>query len=213
MRIAWVLALSTLSLNQAQAAPTTYQFDATNSRLAVRVFKEASALSDLAHDHVVLATGWNGNATLDLEEDGSIASCSVKVTVPVSGLTPDPPEERKALGMKVMLTDSQQAQVKEHMLDDGQLDGKAHGQIRFASSSCSGSLSTLSVQGNLEIRETRAPLTLVLSAEVTENKLTAKGGGSTTHEALGIKPYSAFLGTLKNQQKLEFIIDVTGVAQ
>lgn len=213
MYLSWLSALALLTSNQAQATPTTFQLDAANSRLLVQVFKEDSALSDLAHDHVVLATGWSGNATLDVGDEGEIASCSVKVAVPVSGLQPDLPAERKALGMTVMLTESQQAQVKEHMLDDGQLDAKAHGQVRFSSSNCSGSLSELSVEGNLEIREKQVPVTLALSAKVTENKLTAKGGFSTTHEALGIKPYSAFLGTLKNQQKLVFQMDITGVAQ
>jgi hypothetical protein len=197
----------------AQAEPVTYRLDSDSSRLTVRVFKEDSALSDLAHDHVILATGWAGSATLDVAEDGVVSSCEVKVVVPVARLAADPPEQRKKEGMEVMLTESQQAQVKEHMLAKGQLDEKNHRQIRFAAHRCSGTLADLQVDGQLTLQGRSVPVRLSLEASIADGSLHATGGFQVTHKDLGLTPYSAFLGTLKNQQKLVFGVDVVGKAE
>ena len=197
----------------AQAEPVTYRLDSDASRLTVRVFKEESALSDLAHDHVILATGWAGSTTLDVAEDGVVSSCEVKVVVPVAGLAADLPEQRKKEGMKVMLTESQQAQVQEHMLAENQLDEKAHAQIRFSAQRCSGTLASLRVEGQLTLQGRSVPVILTLEATLSDGNLKATGGFQITHQELGLKPYSAFMGTLKNQQKLVFQLDVLGKAR
>jgi hypothetical protein len=197
----------------AQAEPVTYRLDSDASRLTVRVFKEESALSDLAHDHVILATGWAGSATLDVAEDGVVTSCEVKVVVPVAGLAADLPEQRKKAGMEVTLTESQQAQVKEHMLAKDQLDEKNHGQIRFAAHRCSGTLAALQVEGQLTLQGRAVPVRLSLEASIADGVLKTAGGFKLTHKDLGLTPYSAFLGTLKNQQKLVFGVEVTGKAE
>jgi hypothetical protein len=196
----------------AQAEPITYRLDSDASRVTVRVFKEESALSDLAHDHIILATGWAGSATLDVTEGNVVSSCEVKVVVPVAGLAPDLPDQRRKEGMEVMLTESQQAQVKEHMLADNQLDEKHHAQIRFAAQRCSGTLASLRVEGQLTLQGRSVTVVLPLEATISDGNLKATGEFQVTHQELGLKPYSAFMGTLKNQQKLVFRVDVLGKA-
>jgi len=70
-----------------QAEPQRYVLDPDKSKLYVQVFKDESTLvAALAHDHVVLATGWQGKVVVDTK---NLAACVVEVTVPVSGLRAD----------------------------------------------------------------------------------------------------------------------------
>ncbi len=70
------------------AEPRQYVLDPDKSKLYVQVLKDDSTLAAaLAHDHVVLATGWQGKVLVDPEK---LAACVVEVTVPVAGLRAHP---------------------------------------------------------------------------------------------------------------------------
>ena len=197
----------------AWAAPTTYALDSNASQLTVQVFKDASALSDFAHDHVILATGWSGSTTLEFDEDGAVQSCDIGVDVPVSGLRPDIPDIREAFGMRVMLTDAQQVQVGEHMRGEDQLDASNHTSIRFEASTCKGSLDALQVDGSLTVRGQKKAVSFTFAGSIEEDTLSGRGGFSLQHADFGFSPYTAFLGTLRNREELRFVLQVVGKAQ
>lgn len=190
----------------AHAAATAYTFDAASSQLYVQVFRDETTMgSDLAHDHVVLATGWSGSMSLDPD---NVAACNITVEVPVAGLSPDLPDLRRKVGYTTTLTDAQQAQVKQHLQGDDQLAASLFPTVRFESTSCSGTLAALVVKGTLTVGNTRAPVQIAASAQAADGGLRVRGGFETTHQALGFQPYSAFFGTLKNKQPLKFSLDV-----
>ncbi len=95
------------------AEPRQYVLDPNKSKLYVQGFKDNSTLTAaLAHDHMVLAMGWQGKVLVDTEK---LAACAVKVTVPVSGLRADLPKMRTLVGYKKMLSDSRQNTVGKHI--------------------------------------------------------------------------------------------------
>lgn len=190
----------------ALAAPVDYAFDAAASKLYVQVYRDRSTMaSAMAHDHVVLATGWSGSLSLDPAEP---AACKVSVTVPVSGLRPDLPEMRALVGYDVMLTDAQQKQVEEHMGGKEQLRMDSFAAISFEATRCTGTATALEASGTLSIVGHASALTVPVKIEPVDGGLRLRGSFQTTHEALGLAPYSAFFGTLKNEQKLDFTLDV-----
>jgi polyisoprenoid-binding protein YceI len=193
-------------LAAAAAAPTTYSFDPAASKLYVQVYRDRDTLAtSMAHDHVVTATGWSGSLTLD---PNSIATCVVSVRVPVSGLKPDLPEMRGLVSYDVMLTDAQQKQVDEHMKGEEQLNVGVFPEMRFEATTCSGTATALSASGKLSMVGHVGAVTIPVKIESVDGGLRLRGSFKTTHAAMGLVPYSAMFGTLKNQEGLDFTLDV-----
>lgn len=194
-----------------QAEPQRYKLDTDKSKLYVQVFKDDSTLAAaLAHDHVVLATGWQGQVRVDPQ---NLGACVVKVTVPVAGLQPDSPEMRKLVGYQKMLSDSRQETVGKHMRAKKQLDADNFPQITFRSQSCSGTKKELQVTGKLTIRGKSKIVTIPLQIFHSDDSIRAKGTFTAQHSDFGFSPYSAFFGTVKNRQDILFVINVVGTAR
>ena len=194
-----------------QAEPQRYILDPDKSKLYVQVFKDDSTLAaGFAHDHVVLATGWQGKVLVDPEK---LAACVVEVTVPVAGLRADLPEMRTLVGYKKMLSDSRQKTVGKHMRAKKQLDADNFPQITFRSQSCSGTKKELLVNGELTIRGKSKAVTIPLQIFHSNNSIRAKGTFTAQHSDFGFSPYSAFFGTVKNRPDINFVINVVGTAQ
>ena len=193
------------------AEPRQYVLDPNKSKLYVQVFKDDSTLAAaLAHDHVVLATGWQGKVLVDTEK---LAACAVEVTVPVSGLRADLPKMRTLVGYKKMLSDSRQTTVGKHMRAEKQLDAENFPQITFRSQSCSGTKKELLVNGELTIRGKSKAVTIPLQIFHGNNSIRAKGTFTAQHSDFGFAPYSAYFGTVKNRQDILFVINAVGTAQ
>ncbi len=194
-----------------QAEPQRYVLDPDKSKLYVQVFKDDSTLAAaLAHDHVVLATSWQGKVLVDPEK---LAACVAEVTVPVAGLRADLPEMRTLVGYKKMLSDSRQKTVGKQMRAKKQLDANNFSQITFRSQSCSGTKKELLVNGKLTIRGKSKAVTITLQVFHSNNSIRAKGTFTAQHSDFGFSPYSAFFGTVKNRQDILFVINVVGTAQ
>ncbi len=194
-----------------KAEPQRYVLDPDKSKLYVQVFKDDSTLAAaLAHDHVVLATRWQGKVLVDPEK---LAACVVEVTVPVAGLRADQPEMRTLVGYKKMLSDSRQKTVGKHMRAKKQLAANNFSQITFRSQSCSGTKKELLVNGELTIRGKSNAVTIPLQIFHSNNSIRAKGTFTAQHSDFGFSPYSAFFGTVKNRPDILFVINVVGTAQ
>ena len=195
----------------AQAEPQRYKLEPDNSKLYVQVFKDESTLAaGLAHNHVVLATGWQGQVLVDPQ---NLCACVIKVDVPVAGLQADSPEMRKLVGHKKMLSESRQKSVGKHMRAKKQLDAKNFPEITFSSQSCSGTKNELLVNGELTIRGKSNSVTLPLQIFHSGKNIRVKGSFTAQHSDFGFSPYSAFFGTVKNRQDILFMINVVGTAQ
>jgi polyisoprenoid-binding protein YceI len=213
MRAALLSSMLAGWVGAAHGAPTTYTLDPAGSELTVQVFKDNSALSALAHDHVIAARGWTGSATIDVDESGAVQGCAVTVSVPVRQLQPDIPALRAALGWTVMLTDAQQAQVKEHMVGADQLDGGNHATIAFTAEDCSGTVDAMVVNGSMTVHGQVKAVGFTFVGAIAQGQLSGTGGFSITHADFGFEPYNAFLGTLRNKEQMTVSIRIAGTAQ
>ncbi len=194
-----------------KAEPQRYVLDPDKSKLYVQVFKDNSTLAAaLAHDHIVLATGWQGKVLVDPEK---LPECVVEVTVPVNRLQPDLPAMRTLVGYKKMLSESRQQTVGRHMRAKKQLDANSFPQITFRSQRCSGTKKELLVTGELTIRGKSKPVTIPLQVFHSNNSIRAKGTFTAQHSDFGFSPYSAFFGTVKTRQDILFVINIVGTAQ
>lgn len=206
-----VLGAFVCSAKPAQAASTSYELTESSSKLYVQVFKKrGGAASRLAHDHVVLATGWTGSVSWDPE---NAAACSVSFSLPVTGLTPDSDPMRAHVGYESRLSASNQKKVRGNIVSLTQLAAEHFPKVTYQSTSCSGAGSTITVTGNLTIRGVSKTISVPMEILADGASFKAKGTFSATHEDFKFSPYTAMGGALRNETEMRFTVDVVGAAQ
>ncbi len=198
-----------------EAAPVVtiadYALNPGQSQLYVQVYKDPDTLAaGLSHDHVVVATGWNGKVTWDT---ANVGACKISITVPVSGLVNDEEAMRKKVGYDTVLDDSDRATVKQHMLDSDQLNSGSFPSITFNSTGCTATANGATVKGNLSIHGVSKAVSLPMAITADGKAFSAKGNLAVNQSDFGFQPFSAFLGQLKNKDEMKFTIDVKGAVK
>jgi polyisoprenoid-binding protein YceI len=179
------------------------------SRLYVRVYRDESALaSGLAHDHAVLATGWSGRVEVDPARPDA---CQVTFDLPVGGLVPDPDDLRRAVGLPDTLSAGQRESILGHILDEGQLWADRFPSVTWRSSTCSVQDGRVDVTGRLSIRGVGLDLTVPMSWHLDGPDLVASGRFQARATDFGFKPFTAMLGAIRNQDRMDFVVEVRGV--
>lgn len=183
----------------------TYQLDASSSRLWVLVKYDRSALI-AGHDHVVQASTFDGTVTWN-PDDPSV--CDVRISFPVTALVVDPGDTRTAAGLGGTTSDGDKAKIKENFEGKSQLHASSFPTISFQSTSCEASGAGTKVTGDLTMRGVGARVSAVMTVEAGDT-FHAKGSFTGTHGQWGFSPFTALLGSLKNDDTLGFHIDVRG---
>lgn len=198
----WIIASST-----ALDLPAVYQLDPAASAVYVRLDKDPSTMaSRLAHDHVIVATGWVGRVTW-----GGPGGCDVDVRVPTTGLLVDAPAWRRRVGLAKTVTEGQREDIRTHMLAEAQLSAAEHPWITFRAARCDGPPGSLVAHGTLSVRGVAHEVAVPVTVQVDGTHLSVQGQFTARATDFGFQPYSALLGAVKNRDEMTFVFDVTGV--
>lgn len=182
-----------------------YVLDPGEGRLYVLVrYERGTFAGALGHDHVVVATGWSGTATWSAADP---TACAIDVAVPVTGLVVDPGSSRSWAGLEGSTPDRDKQTITENLRSDGQLDASAHPSVRFEARRCD---RDGTVHGRLSIRGVGADVAVPMDVHADGATLTAQGRFSVAHSDFGIRPFRALGGMLRNDDRLEFVVDVRG---
>ena len=201
--------LAVLFLTSSQARAETYRLLEPQSFLFVET-KPSGVLSKAAHPHVVRATKWTGTVSYDASAPDK---CEIKIEIPVEGLVVDEPAMRKRLRYEKPIAEGDRKRVDEAMRDEDQLSASKFPKITFASTSCKKvSEGKIEVSGAIEIRGVKKEVTVPMEVQIANGKLKAMGKFQLTHKDFGFEPYSAALGTIKNDDSLVFNVRAIGVA-
>lgn len=194
------------------SGPTEYALDSTQGRLYVLVrYKRGTIGAGLAHDHVIVASGWTGSVTWDA---ANLSACDVSMEVPVSGLKVDPGTAREWESLEDQTSAGDKETIRENLRSARQLDMNNYSTIRYQSTSCSRVANgTVNVTGALTIRGVSKTVTVPMTIREGDGSFGATGRFDATHADFGMDPYSAAFGAVKNDQRLSFVIDVRGTAQ
>jgi len=216
MRMTWVLAGYCAVTGVAGA--TEYTVDVEKSVFAVVTHKDGVA-STLAHDHLVFPT--NFDATLEVPDEG-IEKASFSLSFNVADLVADEPEaqqkwyplvaQAKVLSAPFKPVDAKDREaIRESMLAQNQLDAAAHPKISAKLLSVKKAESeedgfthvarvALTVKDKTVERDCRA------SYAVQDAHVAVEAHGTFRFTEFGIKPYSAFLGAVKNKDEFDVIV-------
>ena len=184
-----------------------YRFNDQQSLLYVQVFKDNSTLgARFAHNHAIRSTNWTGV----LERIGAGTDCRVSLELPVEGLIVDEPQMRRRVGYDDEIADNQRAEIRGHMLAENQLNIDAHPTMTFEGSRCSGADSdrgNLVIDGRLTIRGVSQVVRMNMQYRLINGTLYLRGELGITHSDFGFRPYSAFAGSVRNQENMTLGFD------
>ena len=144
----------------------------------------------LAHDLVLRATNWNG--TLNVDDNPS--ACSATLTVDAGSI-----EIVEARGGVKSLSDKDRRDIDKN-INEKVLETNRYPELRFETTSISGSEPNLEAAGNMTIKGTTRPVNVDLNVNGTT--VTAKTGIS--QKDFGIKPFSAMMGAIKLRDDVDF---------
>lgn len=189
-----------------QAAPTvTYEL-ASDSWLAVLVQYDRSSLAG-GHDHVVTPSNIKGTVTWNAD-DPSV--CKVDIRFAVDALQVDPPGARARFDLEGETGDGDRKSIKKNLSGRSQLDASSFPEITYSATKCEGTGDKVKVTGNLGIHGVTHPVTTTMRIDADASSFKARGTFQANHADFGMKPYTALLGALRNDELLKFQVNVRG---
>jgi polyisoprenoid-binding protein YceI len=210
MRIlhAIVAALCLALTAPAAVAAAEYTVDSERSELVVRLFKAGMA-SGLAHDHVIRATSFSGAVHWDPAQQ---AAASVEVSADAGSLVVDEPDARARHGLEGELDEDDRGKVQRTMESAKQLDVQAHPEMAFRSRSVRATGDNeVEITGDLTLHGTTRSVRFTTAPTVDGDVLAATAELDFLQSDFGIKPYSAMLGAVKNQDGAKLVVRLVAV--
>ena len=150
----------------------------------------------LAHDLVLTATQWNG--TLNVDADNPAASAAT-LSIDARSI-----EILEAVGGMKSLSDKDRRDIGKN-IDEKVLQTSKHPELKFESTSVSGSAPNFDASGNMTIMGTTRPVNLAINVSGTDVTATTK----ISQKDFGIKPFSAMLGAIKLRDDVDFELHVS----
>jgi polyisoprenoid-binding protein YceI len=149
----------------------------------------------LAHDLILTATKWNG--TLNVDADNPAAS-SADLTIDARSI-----EIVEAVGGMKSLSDKDRRDIGKN-IDEKVLQTSKFPELKFASTSVSGSEPNFTAAGNMTIVGNTRPANVAINVNGTQ--VVAKT--TISQKDFGIKPFSAMMGAIKLRDDVEFELTV-----
>jgi polyisoprenoid-binding protein YceI len=194
-----------VALGAGAAAAGTLRVDPGRSVLLLRLSRAGPA-GRLAHDHAVRATDLRGTVEFDPAAPGEAA---VVVEVPTAALRVDEPADRRRLGLEGDLSADQRADVDRAMRAPDQLDVARFPAIRFESTSIRREgEGRYAVSGRMTIRGVTRELSFPARVTLEDGTLVARATVSFLQSSFGYRPYSAFLGAVRNRDEVTLQVDL-----
>ena len=148
----------------------------------------------LAHDLVLVATQWNGT----LNVDGDPGACTATLSVDPSSI-----DIVGASGGVKGLSDKDRRDIAKN-INEKVLETSKYSELRFETTSVSGSEPNLKAAGTMTIKGTTRPVDVDLNVQGTSVTATT----SISQKDFGIKPFSAMMGAIKLRDDVDFELTV-----
>ena len=192
------------------AAPRTFIIDAKKSQLVIQVFKDGAAAA-LAHDHTVHATELAGEMTADA---AAPETAKVNVTVQTKSLVNDDPQVRKQFGLDPTIPEKDRLAINDSMKGEDQLHVSKYPTIAFASTAVEKSADgKITLVGDFTLHGVTKKLKLPITVKMEGQSIVGDGKVRFKQSDWGMKPYSSFLGAVKNKDELVLTVHLVGTAK
>lgn len=189
------------------AGVTTYQIDPEASALHILVYR-GGTLARLGHNHVVSSKSLSGRVWMHRE----LAQSGFEMAFPVADLIVDDPAARRAAGSEFPpgIPEADKQGTRKNMLRAEGLDAENYPRVEVKSAQIEGSLPAVQVTARITIKQTTREVVVPVRVTVTGDRLTAAGEFAIQQTDFGIEPFSAALGALVVQDRLDVRFAIVG---
>ncbi len=183
-----------------------YRLQSTNTFAAVIVRNDdRKLLSRLGHDHVVRAQEFTSTVALDSEHPETLRFA---LDFPVHQLVVDDADDRARVGLDGSVSQRDRDATRQNMLAKGQLHADRFGTIGFRVDGAHiDDDGDWILESSLNIHQRRFEFEFPVSVTLSPN-LCVDGRIELTHDDLGLTPYKAPMGTLRNREELVFVVEI-----
>ncbi len=225
-RPALPLVIAALTLAAAPCAAESFRVLPDESDLVV-LTRKAGFAAGLAHDHAVAAAGYQARLTFAAEDP---TAATFELEVPVENLKVDDPEVEARIGPRLVelglrdapfavTPEADRPKIRAAMLGTSQLDaarfptisasarvsGRRDAQAHAGSSFPFAVRLKLEIDGRAVVREAAARY------DLRGDRLVVEATADFEFTEFGIRPYSAFLGAVKNRNAFRVYVRLTAV--
>ena len=186
-----------------------YRLQPSNTFAAIIVYNDdRKLLSRMGHDHVVRAHEFTSTIAIDPDQPEGVG---FSLDFPVHSLAVDDEEDRRRVDLDGPVSERDRSKTRENMLGKDQLFADRHSTIKFRIAGAEvDTPGQWILDASLTVRGERFDFPFPVSIELSPHLLVS-GRTDIEHRDLGIKPYRAPMGTLKNRQKLTLVVEVEAV--
>lgn len=183
-----------------------YRLRPSNTFAAVIVRNDDSKLlSRLGHDHVVRADEFTSTVAIDTANPEELR---FSLDFPVDDMVVDATEDRRRVGLDGEVSTKDRRTTRKNMLADDQLEADQWGTITFrVDGTRLQDDDEWLLEAALDVRGKTFEFPFPVDVEFSP-QLRVAGRVELTHEDLGLIPYKAPMGTLRNREELTFVVDV-----
>jgi polyisoprenoid-binding protein YceI len=180
-------------------AAAAYRIDASQSELRVLVYR-AGAMASFGHNHVIVNRALQGSASYA----GDLSTAAFAFSVPVGSFVVDEAEARREEGIDFAEETPEDAKsgTLHNMLSPALLNAADYPSVTVRSLKITGSAGAAEATVALNVAGHESNLVVPFVLEVSPGVLRAHGGVSVRQSALGLTPYSLFLGALRVQDEI-----------
>ncbi len=198
--LVFLFLLGGTGVGQAEPAPaqTVFWVDAEASEIEFLLGREG-LFSGFAHDHVLVARNLSGQIAYDPRNP---ANSIGQVRFPVASLEVDAPARRAARGLAGEVSPADLASIRTNMLAPPQLDGAAFPMVEVETLALEGIPPAMTARVAVTLKGVRREMSIGLTLLLREDVLTLSGQTVISQRALGIEPYSFFLGTVRVKDRV-----------
>jgi hypothetical protein len=186
-----------------------YRIDPQASELRILVYR-AGVMALLGHNHVIVNRALEGSASFA----GTISSAAFSLTVPVEGFVVDDPEPRREEGPDFAEETPPEAKsgTLHNMLSPALLDAANYPAITLRSVSLTQSSGAIEATVALSVAGHESRLVVPFHLDTSPGRLSASGELTVRQSAIGLTPFSVFLGALKVQDELRVKFKIVATA-
>ena len=155
----------------------------------------AGLFSGLGHNHVIASHDLSG--TVECSEQ--VSSTRVDLSFPADTLTVDASSDRKLEGEDFVkqVSDKDIKGTRKNMLGNKQLDASNYPLIEIQTTAVEGTIDSLFVTADITVAGNTNSISFPAKAVLSDKQITVTGIATIAHKKLGLKRFSAGLGTLK----------------
>ena len=200
---ALVACLALAQLVPPEAGATELVVDPEASELVVRL-EPGGVGAALAHAHVVEATRIDGRVVWNPDHP---QLAEVTVRADARSLVADDPRLRERYGLEEELPEAKRAKVQARMESPSQMDVARYPEMIFESTAVTPMAEgLLEVTGNLTLHGRTREVVFRTSPRTEGDILRADAQLELLQSDFGIEPYRAFLGTIRNRDRVRLMI-------